>query len=193
MKKEEPAAAPKPSAAGKDAARPEAGKDDARVKELEAERERLRAELGDARDKHLRARADYDNLLKRSAKEAQESVRFAKSSLLLRLAGFVETLEGAAKQSEGRPEAKGLKLLVDEAHSLLKDEGLKEIGGIGQPFNVRFHLAVERVESTTQPEGTIVEIVQRGYQWGEEILRPALVKVAAPPKAAPTAASGTRA
>lgn len=214
MKKEE-AATPSKAAPAKDAvasAKPAGGKENpsretpkeaakgereiedlrSRVKELEAERDRLRAEVGDGRDRYLRARADYDNLAKRAAKEAQESVRFAKSALLLRVATLLETLESAARDAERRwgQEARGVRLVADEAHRLLRDEGVKEIGAPGQSFNVKLHLAVESVATNEHPEGTIVEVVQRGYQFGDEVLKPALVKVAVPAKAqaAPDAA-----
>lgn len=178
------AQAPKtPEAGGK-----EHGKDvdelRARVKELEEERERLRNQNQELQDKHLRARADYDNLAKRSQKEVQDTVRFVKSGVLLRVASLVETFEALAQDVEKKlgPDSKGVKLVLDEARRLLKDEGVKEIPSKGLPFNFRFHQAVERVETSAHPEGAIVEVVQRGYQLGDEILRPALVKVAAPPK-----------
>lgn len=164
----------------------------ARVKELEADRDRLRAEAAENRDRYLRARADYENLAKRASKEGQDSVRFAKSALLLRFAAFLESFESAAKDAERRlgEGAKGLRLVAEEAHRLLKDEGVKEISGLGQAFNVRFHLAVDRHETRDHPEGTIVEVVQRGYQYGEDILKPALVKVAVPPRPAPAPDAG---
>lgn len=155
-----------------------------RAKELEEERERLRRQNQELQDRHLRARADYENLAKRSAKEVQDTVRFVKSGLLLRVAGLVETVESMALDLErrGGAETKGVRLLVDEARKLLKDEGVREIPGKGLPFNYRFHQAVDRVETSTAAEGTVVEVVQRGYQFGDEILRPALVKVAVAPK-----------
>ena len=155
-----------------------------RLKDLEDERDRLRKQIQELQDKHLRARADYDNLAKRSQKDVQDTVRFVKSGVLLRVASLVETFEVLTQDLEKRlgPEAKGVKLVLDEAKRLLKDEGVKEIPSKGLPFNFRFHQAVERVETTTHADGVIVDVVQRGYQLGEEILRPALVKVAAPPK-----------
>lgn len=155
-----------------------------RLKELEDERERLRNQNQELQDKHLRARADYDNLAKRSQKEIQDTVRFVKSGVLLRVASLVETFEALAQDVEKKlgPESKGVKLVLDEARRLLKDEGVKEIPSKGLPFNFRFHQAVERVETSAHAEGVIVEVVQRGYQLGDEILRPALVKVAARPK-----------
>lgn len=167
-----------------------------RLRGLEEERERLRNQNQGLHDKHLRARADYDNLVKRSQKEIQDTVRFVKSGMLLRVASLFETFETLAQDIEKRlgAEAKGLKMVLDDAKKLLRDEGIKEIPSRGLPFNFRFHQAVERVETSAHAEGVIVEVVQRGYQMGDEVLRPALVKVAVPPKASQEAApSGSRA
>lgn len=162
-----------------------------KLKLLEEERDRLRRQNQEFSDKHLRARADYDNLAKRAQKEVQDTVRFVKSGVLLRVATLFETFESLAHDLEKRlgPDAKGVKMVLDEAKKLLKDEGVKEIPSKGLPFNFRFHQAIERVETSAHAEGVIVEVVQRGYQLGEEILRPALVKVAVPPKQATEAAS----
>lgn len=186
------AARPPAGSAAHDASRAEAEALQERIKNLTEERDRLKAELADVRDKHLRARADYENLVKRVAKETQDSSRAAKGGILLRLLGLFETLEKAVKDAESRTgvDAKGLKLLLEEWRKFLKDEGIREIDAIGHAFNYKHHQAVDRVESADKPEGTVVEVVQRGYLHHGDILRPALVKVAVParkgaPKEAP--------
>lgn len=155
-----------------------------RLREAEEERDRLKRELAEAREKHLRARADYENLVKRTAKESQDVVHFVRSGLLLRLAGLVESLEALGRELEkaSASAVHGYRLVVEEARRLLKDEGVKEIPGKGQPFNYRCHQAVERLETSEATEGTILAVVQRGYQLGDEVLRPALVQVAVRPK-----------
>lgn len=180
----DPAEAPKPD----DALR-------ARIKLLEEERDRLKAELGDARDRFLRTRADYDNLVRRTQKDSVEAARNAKGHLLLRFTTVVETLERAVTHLEGAvPEtARGVRLALEDARKILKDESVKEIDTSGA-FNYRLHQAVESVETTQKPEGTILEVVQRGYLLADEVLRPALVRVASPPKAKPASkdtAAGT--
>lgn len=156
----------------------------AKVHALEEERDRLKAELADARDKFLRARADYENLVRRTQKDSAESVRNAKGSMLLRVAAVAETLEKAATDASrvGPEAAKGLRLVLEDLRRLLKDEHVKEIETVGQMFNYRYHQAVESVETPDHPEGAILEVVQRGYLLSGDILRPALVRVATPPK-----------
>lgn len=193
-RREEPAAPGTPGAAAgppKDAPTSQVDSLRVRIKELEEERDRFKRELTDLGEKFLRARADYDNLVKRANKESQDTVRFAKGSLLLRLVAVVESLEALGEHLESRlgTEAKGFRLVLEDARKILHDEGVKEVPGKGKPFNLRFHQAVDRVEHGDAREGTIVEVVQRGYQWGQEILRPALVKVAVAAKKPETASA----
>lgn len=178
--KETPAAASAEKGAPKAPPEPSVESLQARLRAIEDERDRLRAELGDARDRFLRARADYDNLARRTGKESADSVKAAKGGLILRIVHLVEALEVANADMEkaNAAAASGLKMVLDEAHRLLRDEGIKEIEALGQMFNHRFHHAVETVERAGAKAESIVEVVQRGYTLHGEVLRPALVKVA---------------
>ena len=181
MKKHEPKPGSKPTRPSGDAPSAEVADLQARLNLLEEESIRLRKEAEEARDKQLRARADYENLVKRSAKDSQDTIRFAKGELLLRVTGLVEALEALGRDVQATPEteAKGLQLVVDEARKLLRDQGVTEIPTQGHPFDYRVHQAVERVETSDHPDSTILGVIQRGYKLGNEVLRPALVRVAA--------------
>ncbi|MBI2077002.1 MAG: nucleotide exchange factor GrpE [Euryarchaeota archaeon] len=154
-----------------------------KVKALEGEKEALLQEVREAREKQLRARADYDNLVKRSSREAQDTVRYVKGGLLLRVADLVETLEKLAHdlRSKAGSDARGIELVLEDGRKLLREEGLAEIPTKGRPFDYRLHQAVERMETRDHPESTILDVVQRGYKLGDDVVRPALVRVAAAP------------
>jgi molecular chaperone GrpE len=62
-------------------------------------------------------------------------------------------------------------------NEVLRGEGLNPVPTIGEAFNPYIHEAVEAVENSDQPEGTILEEERKGYTLGEETLRPARVKV----------------
>jgi molecular chaperone GrpE len=176
-------ATPKPETTPKTA--PEANKPseaEARIKALEDERDRLKNELKDVRDKFLRARADYENYAKRAAKEAQHAIRTNVSGLLLRVIEASETLEkGLAHLKTEKVDTKGIQMVADGLKRLLKDEGVRAIETDGTPFNYRYHTAVDRTPTAEKPDGTILETYQRGYLMGDLILRPAMVRVAVPP------------
>lgn len=153
-----------------------------RLQSLEAERDRLKTEVKTLQDKFLRARADYENYAKRAAREQQDAVRSAKSAALIRVAEATESLEKAVTHAvEAGAEAKGLRLVVNEYWRILKDEGLRPIETDGVPFNYRHHMAVERTETDDHDDGTILEVYQRGYLLDDNVLRPAMVRVAVAP------------
>jgi molecular chaperone GrpE len=60
---------------------------------------------------------------------------------------------------------------------VLRSEGLNPVLTVGETFNPYLHEAVEAVENSDKPEGTILEEERKGYTLGEETLRPARVKV----------------
>jgi molecular chaperone GrpE len=64
-----------------------------------------------------------------------------------------------------------------QMNEVMRGEGLNPVPTVGEAFNPYVHEAIEAVEDSDKPEGTIVEEVLKGYTLGEETLRPARVKV----------------
>ena len=64
-----------------------------------------------------------------------------------------------------------------QMNEVMRGEGLNPVPTVGEPFNPYLHEAIEAVEGSDKPEGTIVEEVLKGYTLGDETLRPARVKV----------------
>jgi molecular chaperone GrpE len=61
---------------------------------------------------------------------------------------------------------------------LLEAQGIKPFDSLGQTFNPELHEAIASVPSDSHQPGEIVDEVQRGYRWGDQVLRPARVRVA---------------
>jgi len=70
-----------------------------------------------------------------------------------------------------------LRMMQWQLNEVLRGEGLNTVPTVGETFNPYIHEAVEAVEDSDKPEGTIVEEVLKGYTLGDETLRPARVKV----------------
>ena len=73
---------------------------------------------------------------------------------------------------------KGMEMIVKQLSDALAGIGLKEIEAEGKPFDPHFHEAVMHVEDDTLGENTVMQVLQPGYQLGDTVLRPAMVKVA---------------
>ncbi len=161
----------------------------ARVAALEGQLEELEARAGDAeakRDEYLgdlrRVAADFDNFRKRAARDQEALVARAHERLVKELLPVLDDLERALEAASQHEEAKleeGVQLVERELRHALDREGLVEIETEGK-FDPHIHEAL-----LTQPselgEGTIVEVLQKGYRLGDRVLRPARVVLSAGP------------
>jgi molecular chaperone GrpE len=73
----------------------------------------------------------------------------------------------------------GLRAIHRELVALLEAQGVSQFESVGQTFNPELHEAISMVEGSERESGLIVDELQRGYRWGDEVLRPARVRVAA--------------
>ena len=131
-------------------------------------------------DQLLRLQADFENFRRRMSREREEIQGRVAETLLGDLLPVFDNLERALKYMPTEGEARAWRVGVEmtlngflEAFSRL---GVKPIETSGAFFDPRFHEAVQQVESQ-EPEGTIVEELQRGFIWNDRVLRASLVKV----------------
>ena len=161
---------------------------------LEAKVAELEAALAEAKDRHLRLAADFDNYKKRSRQEQLETIQHASADLIARLLPGLDDLHKALDHKpEGIDEAwaKGLELSVRKLEEALRAHGLEAIDAVGKPFDPSVHEAIGHEESAELPEDTVVRELRRGYRIRDRVVRPALVKVARPP-ALPAADGSSR-
>ncbi len=142
-----------------------------------ADVERLRAES----EQHLaawkRARADYENLKRRSASEVDERTAQATAGLLLSLLPVVDNFDRAFeadREDDPGAWAEGIALIRKDLVQVLERLGVQPIAAAGQPFDPQYHEAVARAPG---PDNEVLEQVRKGYLLGTRVLRPALVVV----------------
>lgn len=143
---------------------------------------RKTAEFAQVQDRLLRSAADFDNAKKRLAKEREEFVRFALEDLILSLLPVLDHFELAlAHLPTGDEKTKsfrdGFFLIQKQFTQVLTDHGLKRLETLGKPFDPHFHEAVGHIVSSQQPEGIILEEVLAGYELNGKLVRPAKVKI----------------
>jgi molecular chaperone GrpE len=168
----------------RDDAAPPAGaqQDGASPEELRDELERVRAQLADAEDRYLRARADLENYRKRADRELQQRLNEWADGLLRAWLEVVDSFERALVLAEGDPRlAEGLRAVQEQIDGLLARQGVTRIGEIGERFDPQLHEAIAVMPSRDRPTGTIAEIARSGYSVGDRLLRPAQVAVARAP------------
>ncbi len=152
-----------------------------RVEELErrvAEAEAKRAEyLNDLK----RLAADFDNYRKRAARDQESLVARAHERLVKELLPVLDDLERALEAAAEHEEAKleeGVRLVYRELLDTLAREGLAEIATDGR-FDPHVHEALLQQPSDAE-EGSVIQVLQKGYRLGDRVLRPARVVVAGP-------------
>jgi molecular chaperone GrpE len=133
-------------------------------------------------DRLLRLAADFENYKKRAARERAEYVALANERLIGELLPILDDLERALSAAEQHQEAQleeGVRLVHRSLAGLLERHGVRPIETEGK-FDPHVHEALLSQPSEAE-EGSVIDVVQKGYRLGDRVVRPARVVVAAPP------------
>lgn len=154
------------------------------IARLEADVAAARAEAAANWDKFLRERADVENTKRRLERTYADQIKRHQKSLLGKFLGVVDNLDRALAYAEGGvsdPErlVQGVRLTQTLLRDTLQAEGVRSVAAEGQPFDPAVHEAIASEVRTDVPEGQVVAELQRGYLFGDELLRAAMVRVAA--------------
>ena len=145
----------------------------------------LQADLDRFRDLALRSQADFENYKKRSAREKEDAIKYANSSLLERLVSIIDNFElglaAAREQDEQSPIYSGMALVQKQLNDLLVENGLQPIEAEGKKFDPNVHEAIAHEPSGQVPEGIVLRQTRRGYRFKDRLLRPAKVVVSSGP------------
>ena len=151
-----------------------------RIAELEAQLAQAQQEAGENWNKYLRERAEMENFRKRQEKLAAERIAREKKTLIHKVLEVMDNVERALTYQETMDKQAlqhTLRMLLWQLNEVMRGEGLTPVPAVGEAFDPYVHEAIEAVENSDQPEGTVVEEVLKGYKIGDETLRPARVKV----------------
>jgi molecular chaperone GrpE len=141
----------------------------------------LRRERDDYHDRWLRKTAEFDNYRKRIERERREQADQAVLNLMQELLLVVDDFDRALTvEAGGEADAyrKGVELIHQKLHDLLRKRGVKAFDALGADFDPNIHQAVMHEASPNHREGEVIGEMQKGYMMGDRLLRPAMVKVA---------------
>jgi len=155
------------------------------VEALRQELETVRAQLAEAQDKALRAMAEAENARRRAELDVAGAHKYG----LERFAGEIvnvrdsldlaqavdlsgENAEALAKMQEG------LSLTLKQLDDVFRKFGITVLDPKGEKFDPARHQAISMVESAEVPANHVLNVVQKGYQLHDRVLRPAMVVVA---------------
>ena len=147
-----------------------------------SEIEQLREEVALNLDRYQRAVADLANYRRRKEQEVMRVGTVTRRAVLSKFLPVVDDFERALGATDDDETAagwvEGFKLIDRKLWSVLESEGVKPMETVGKPFDPNFHDAVQ-VDSDVENPDTVVEEFARGFMIGDDVLRPAMVKVGA--------------
>lgn len=164
--------------------------DDSRIAELEAQ-------VADLDDKWKRAMAETVNVQQRAERAKQDATKYGAANFAKAMLNVADNLRRAldAISDEARAEDEnlenlwtGVEMTEREMLNAFERLGVKTVEAEGHKLNPHLHDAMMEMEDPSVVAGTIVQVVQSGYQLHDRLLRPAKVIVAkGGPKEAPAA------
>ena len=140
-----------------------------------------KAEDTDWKDKYLRLQAEFDNFRKRTLREKMALIESGGSDVWKAILPVLDDMERAiaasAKSEDITALREGEKLIYNKFVDIMRQKGVAEIEALDTEFNPDLHEAVARFAAGEEKSGKVIDVVQRGYKQGEQVLRYAKVVV----------------
>lgn len=154
-----------------------------KIAQLEAALLTSEAKVQEQQDSVLRAKAEVENMRRRTEGEIDKARKYALNKFAEELLPVIDNLERAIQAADTDNEAtKPLLEGVELTHKTFVDTvskfGLKEINPEGETFNPEMHQAMSIQESPDHEPNTVMFVMQKGYELNGRIIRPAMVMVA---------------
>ncbi|MBZ0295767.1 MAG: nucleotide exchange factor GrpE [Anaerolineae bacterium] len=129
-----------------------------------------------------RERADFANYKKRAERELRESRDQARISTLMTLLPVIDDFELAMsnlpEDVKGQSWVEGIAAIQRKFLKILDDHSISVVDPVGEAFDPNLHEAIAVMPSDDVESGHVTETLQKGYVWGDRVLRPAMVRVA---------------
>ena len=162
-------------------------KEDTKATEKEdtkaAEKEDTKAaeKIAALQDQVLRQMAEFDNFRKRTEKEKEQSFSNGAASVVEKLLPIIDNFERAIasrKEDTDAAYADGVEMIYKQFNTVLEGLGIKAIEAVGKEFDPSLHNAVMHIDDENYGENEVVEELQKGYTYGDTVLRHSMLKVA---------------
>ena len=143
----------------------------------------MEAKVKEAEDKYLRTHAEFENIKKRLEKEKYQAIDYASEKFAKDLLTTIDTLEMALQSANaGLPAEElieklkeGIELTIKNLKTTFEKHDVCEVHY--DEFDPNYHNAVMQNQSDDHNDGDIIQVLQKGYQYKERLLRPAMVNI----------------
>ncbi|ACA41277.1 Protein grpE (HSP-70 cofactor) [Lysinibacillus sphaericus C3-41] len=149
--------------------------------QYEAKLAELQAKLDDEENRHLRLRADFDNMRRRQQLDREAAEKYRAQSLLSDLLPVLDNFERALQVETTSEETasiiKGIEMVYRSLLEATEKEGLQVIKAEGEQFDPNIHQAVMQEQDSEKETGVVLRELQKGYILKDRVLRPTMVSV----------------
>ncbi|CAI8203723.1 MAG: nucleotide exchange factor GrpE [Flavobacteriaceae bacterium] len=141
-----------------------------------SEEEQLKKSLANEQDKFLRLFAEFENYKKRTSKERMDLFKTANQEVIVAMLPVVDDFERALKElskDESSDLFKGVSLIQNKFWGVLKNKGLEEVAvKAGDVFDSELHDAITQIPAPDKKmKGKIIDVIEKGFQLGDKIIR----------------------
>lgn len=152
------------------------------VESLQAKLAEVQEKADDNFDQLMRARAEMENIHRRSERELANAHKYALEKFAVELLPVIDSMEMgvAAAMDENADVSKlreGTEMTLKMFETAIEKFGIKSVHPHGEAFNPEHHQAMTMIDSPEHKPNTIIDVMQKGYLLNERLVRPAMVVV----------------
>ncbi len=146
----------------------------------EAAQAELQNKYAELDDQYKRLWADQQNMIKRNQRERQDLLKYAAANTVEAILPALDNFEFAKKSINANTSheevIKSIGMLQEQLLMSLRAVGLTEVN-TSIPFNAELHEAISKIKDASKEEGTIIEVLKKGFMLNDKVLRVATVVV----------------
>ncbi len=147
--------------------------------ETDSQSNDLLEQIEDLKNQVLYAKAEAENIRRRSYEEADKTRKFAIEGFSQELLSVKDSLEASlvSDNLDNKILIDGVELTLKQLNAVFEKFNIVEINPIGEKFDPNEHQAMSMVESKEQESNTVLSVLQKGYKLNDRVIRPAMVSV----------------
>jgi len=154
----------------------------ASIEILSQEIEALQQAADENLNKALRASAELENMRKRTSRDIENAHKYALEKFVTELLPIIDSMELGITATDSADDIAGLREGMDLTLKMFSDTlekfGIRIVDPQGEKFNPELHAAVSMQEYEDAEPGTVISVIQKGYELNGRLVRPAMVMVA---------------
>lgn len=146
---------------------------------LEAQLEAAQQKASENWEMYLRAKAEIDNLRRRSVKDVENAHKYGIEKLVNELLPVLDSMSMGLAVEEASAESlrEGMELTMNMLEKMMEKLGIEEVDPLNEKFDAERHQAMSMQPAADVEPNTVIAVMQKGYLLNDRLIRPAMVMV----------------